>query len=82
MWELYTRKRPYKNMNPRWVAEQVINYGVRPSLDDTDTWDPIYVQLMEHCWAEDYTKRPTFDTILTHLENMFSEGMVLSFTLF
>lgn len=74
MWELYTRKRPFKGMNPRWVAQQVIEYGVRPSLDDTENWDPAYVQLMVKCWDENHTLRPSFDEILLHLENMLETG--------
>jgi len=72
MWEMYTRVRPFKNQNPRWVAERVIHDNLRPSLDNTGNWDPNYVQLMKDCWEEDYTLRPTFDVILQRIESIHS----------
>lgn len=72
MWELYTRRRPYRNMNPRWVAEQVIHGHMRPSMQDTDHWDPDYVSLMKRCWSENYKDRPFFPEILSALENMMA----------
>ena len=70
MWELYTRHRPYKNMNPRWVAEKVIHDHMRPSMKDTAHWDPNYVGLMKSCWSENYKDRPSFPDILSALETM------------
>lgn len=74
MWEMYTRVRPFKNMNPRWVAERIIHDKIRPSLSDADTWDSNYVALMKQCWEQDYTARPSFEEILHRLEELYSIG--------
>lgn len=72
LWELYTRNRPFKGMNPHWVAKSVINDKMRPSLADAANWPAAYVDLMTLCWDQDYRLRPTFKDILLRLENMFT----------
>lgn len=72
LWELYSRKRAFKGMNPHWVAKSVINDNLRPSLADAANWSVSYVELMVTCWDQDYRKRPSFRDIQTRLENMFT----------
>lgn len=74
MWEMKTRRRPFKNMNPRWVAERVLKDKVRPSLEHSADWGDSYVELMVRCWDQDYTSRPHFDVILEELEKLYSNN--------
>lgn len=71
LWELYTRKRPFKDMNPHWVAQSVINDKLRPSLAEASSWCPAYVKLMTSCWAQDHRERPTFTEILAVLDELY-----------
>jgi len=71
LWELYTRRRPFKDMNPHWVAQSVINDQLRPSLNEAADWCPDYVSLMIRCWAQDHRERPTFQEILATLDQLY-----------
>lgn len=80
MWEMYTHVRPFKGMNPQWVAKRIIHEKIRPSLDKAHLWDPNYVALMVECWDQDYTSRPPFNEILSRLENLYSEGTLFVYS--
>ena len=79
MWELYTRIRPFKGMNPQWVARSVTYDKMRPSLANSETWSPIYVELMQQCWEHEYQLRPSFCEILHKLEIIYQNGKFYPF---
>ncbi len=61
--------------SPAAVAVAVIRDNIRPKLPDTiaDT-EQEYVELMQSCWHEDPTVRPTFLEIMTRLSS-FGDGI-------
>jgi serine/threonine protein kinase/2',3'-cyclic-nucleotide 2'-phosphodiesterase (5'-nucleotidase family) len=73
MWEVITRKAPYKGWLPAQVAVAVIRDDVRPNLDvDLRAEYPEYIDyidLMEKCWHTDPAFRPVFLDIMSFLQS-------------
>lgn len=72
LWELLTRRVPYKGMQPMQVGIAVYTRGVRPSIP-RDT-PPDYAALMAACWHANPAYRPTFDKIIQALLSMQEEA--------
>eukprot|EP00727_Mastigamoeba_balamuthi_P010137 m51a1_g5746 putative protein tyrosine kinase (1072) ;mRNA; f:1170442-1177724 len=72
MWECLTRKDPYFGMPPFKVIFAVGNEGLRPPLPPFTPTE--YMQLARDCWDESPHRRPSFEAILTRLEEMQTLG--------
>ena len=67
MYEIFERELPFGDMVDS-VVERIIREGIRPSVGFTVP--PLVAKLMDSCWAEDVTARPSADVVaytLTHL---------------
>ena len=68
MWQLITREEPFANLGQIEAAAVVAMEFARP-LFPADTPPPIK-DLIERCWAEDPTSRPSVSEILLELNAM------------
>jgi tRNA A-37 threonylcarbamoyl transferase component Bud32 len=69
LWEILTGSFPYLHLDHPQVAFQVIK-GLRPALPETAP--PALRALIERCWAQDPSARPTFSGII----DAFRRGQV------
>ncbi|KAK8900194.1 hypothetical protein M9Y10_002517 [Tritrichomonas musculus] len=67
LWELLTGDMPYKNMSPGNITIGVIQGTLRPPLP-SDT-PPKLAELIQKCWNQDPTKRPSMKRVVSYLKN-------------
>lgn len=74
LWQMAKDKTPFKGMNRTDFMNRVVKKGERPKIDKS--WTPEFVQLLESCWHQDHTQRPTFEMICHSLTRliMTAEG--------
>lgn len=65
LYEIYSNQKPFRNITMYKLA-QAICKGIRP--DTSDIEEP-YKDLIERCWSQEPSDRPTFDEIVDALEN-------------
>eukprot|EP00055_Hartaetosiga_balthica_P016027 m.98859 g.98859 ORF g.98859 m.98859 type:complete len:1251 (-) comp9023_c2_seq2:133-3885(-) len=70
MWEVYTRELPFEHLRTPWEIRTAIIDGERPAIPKHISSD-IKI-LMERCWAQNATERPSFNDIL-HKINMIMD---------
>lgn len=67
IYEIITNEKPFKNYeNVIHFFNEVIQKGVRPQIDSSIP--DCYRELIERCWSENPSERPTFDQIVTELK--------------
>ncbi|EOY19109.1 Map3k delta-1 protein kinase, putative isoform 3 [Theobroma cacao] len=62
LWELVTLQQPWKNLNPPQVVAAVGFKGKR--LEIPSNVNPVVASLIELCWANDTSKRPSFSYVM------------------
>jgi hypothetical protein len=62
LWEIATRRRPWKDTKRSEIIERV-KKGERPPILDSDKWSKAFRELVEDCWHQDPKKRPSFRAI-------------------
>jgi len=67
MWELLEMKAPYANEQINIFSE--VKEGRRPNISNDQNYDD-YLSLMKLCWNGDSSKRPTFNQIVSQLQDM------------
>lgn len=67
LWELATRKPPFRELNGLQVSQEVVKNNLRPPLPKRCP-EP-FVKLMQRCWDKDCESRPSFELIIEDLEN-------------
>lgn len=65
--EIFTGCVPYKGFRAMQVMFRVSAEGLRPSSDWDSAIPDVVRQLIMDCWAQERTKRPTFDKIIERL---------------
>jgi len=81
LWELLTLADPFdeypvaKGTFMSLLEDEIIG-GLRPTIPRTCRSD--YRSLVESAWADDPTKRPSFDTIYAKLSEMSTSGKVFA----
>lgn len=70
MWEMIAGglQNPFIGMAPIKFYNKTINAGIRPPVPDGV--DSEYVELITECWKSDAADRPSFDVIVSRLEQM------------
>lgn len=68
LWEFCTRSIPFSGMAPVQVGIAVLTKQLRPSIPDS--CPPAYSQLIQECWHQDPSNRPSFREILERLGEM------------
>lgn len=66
LWELATRKPPYREKTGQQVAQEVVKSGLRPPLPKKCPEQ--FLSLMQRCWDQNPEARPTFSRIIEELE--------------
>jgi serine/threonine protein kinase len=74
LWQMAKDKTPFKGMNRNDFMNRVVKKGERPKIDKS--WTPEFIQLLESCWHQDQSQRPTFEMICHTLTRliMTAEG--------
>lgn len=65
LWELITRQEPYKGLHKPDIIVGVVNNGLRPPL--FPDMEPLVVELIVACWAQNPEDRPDFQQIVDRL---------------
>lgn len=65
LWELITRQEPYKGLHKPDIIVGVVNNQLRPPL--FPDMEPLIVELIQACWAQDPAERPDFQQIVDRL---------------
>jgi serine/threonine protein kinase len=65
MWEILTKRVPFKGMNPVQIGLAVREQKLRPTVPPSCPHP--YAQLMERCWDDDPDRRPPFVDIVSLL---------------
>ncbi|CAL9060604.1 unnamed protein product [Musa banksii] len=73
LWELATSRVPYDNMTPLQAALGV-RQGLRPDIPKD--MHPTLAALMQRCWDEVPSKRPSFEEITQELEELLHQVQV------
>ncbi|KAJ3411987.1 hypothetical protein HDV05_001416 [Chytridiales sp. JEL 0842] len=68
MWEVATRKRPWKSVPPPQIAQSVRD-GLRPAVP-AEEWNKPFKQLVEKCWHQKPSSRPEFSRIVKSLQKI------------
>lgn len=69
MWEILMRKEPYTDKETMQIVVEVVNNGLRPTVDNELKTNMLY-PLMTDCWHQDPKQRPTFEVILDRLKQI------------
>ena len=64
----YTRRIPFKGMDMIKISK-LVTKGARPAIPSN--CPDSYQQLMTGCWQTNPENRPTFDTILSQLKEIY-----------
>eukprot|EP00164_Ancoracysta_twista_P008245 GFYU01011854.1.p1 GENE.GFYU01011854.1~~GFYU01011854.1.p1 ORF type:complete len:582 (+),score=92.13 GFYU01011854.1:622-2367(+) len=68
LWELITRDAPHAGVHPGLYASRVVKEDYRAAIP-VSCPEP-YVQLIKKCWAPKPEDRPTFEEVLTELQDV------------
>lgn len=83
LWELWTGHEPFEGVNYHALMQQMTtNSNFRPAMPGSPDWDgPVplapcdgWVELMQRCWAELPSERPSFTDVVAELELMLSSA--------
>eukprot|EP01103_Thecamoeba_quadrilineata_P008678 TRINITY_DN1840_c0_g1_i1.p1 TRINITY_DN1840_c0_g1~~TRINITY_DN1840_c0_g1_i1.p1 ORF type:complete len:740 (-),score=99.37 TRINITY_DN1840_c0_g1_i1:96-2315(-) len=69
LWEILTKEMPYNKLKPLQIV-RLLDRGERPPIPAH--CDPAYKLLITDSWAEDFTKRPSFQEIENRLKAMLA----------
>ncbi|OHT04143.1 TKL family protein kinase [Tritrichomonas foetus] len=67
LWELLTGDMPYQQLSSTEITLGVIQGSLRPPLPSKGP--PKLIQLIQQCWHQDPTKRPTISRVISYLKN-------------
>ena len=68
LWQIAKGRVPFAGMGRRTYMENVVVGGERPRLDRS--WPKAFSRLLQRCWHEDYTLRPTFAEVKSELDSL------------
>ncbi|OQR89125.1 hypothetical protein THRCLA_09907 [Thraustotheca clavata] len=66
---MYPSPRPYERLTVNLLT-QIANSNLRPTINNRDEWPPRLLNLVELCWANDPSHRPSFDKIKNILQEI------------
>lgn len=68
MWELWSGKQAFEDVQPTAIAKMVILDRKRPNFDDLCPFD--YIDLAKRCWSDNNVKRPKWMYIIEKISEM------------
>jgi serine/threonine protein kinase len=66
LWQIVKGKVPFSGLGRRTYMENVVVGGERPRLDRS--WPKPFSRLLQRCWNEDSTQRPSFAEVTSELD--------------
>lgn len=66
LWQIVKGKVPFSGLGRRTYMENVVVGGERPRLDRS--WPKAFSRLLQRCWNEDRTLRPSFSEVTSELD--------------
>lgn len=79
MWELWSGKQAFEDVQPTAIARMVIFDKKRPTFDDLCPFD--YIDLAKRCWSDNNVKRPKWSYIIEKISEMlFIERTIVKMT--
>ena len=78
-WQILKGKIPFEEMNKKTFFEKVVRGRYRPVCDGW--WPSDLRHLLESCWHDDFTRRPTFVEVLAMLDDIIEKNKNGSFFL-
>ncbi|KAJ3100806.1 copper transport protein ctr1 [Phlyctochytrium planicorne] len=69
MWEVGSRKKPWKGVPFRKIVENVLR-GDRPPIPTDVVWNQDFQDLLHNCWAQDPLMRPEFARVVKQLKKI------------
>lgn len=69
--QLYTCKRPFHALDEREVSEVVVN-GQRPERPSDPIMTDSVWALVQSCWAQQVSERPTVSSVVSKMEEITS----------
>jgi serine/threonine protein kinase len=66
LWQIVKGKVPFSGLGRRTYMEHVVVGGERPRLDRS--WPKAFSRLLQRCWNEDRTQRPSFAEVTRELD--------------
>ena len=70
-WQICSLQTPFAGMSARAHADKVVGKGQRPNPDRS--WPLSWVDIMTRSWDVDMNKRPSFEEIITFLEEQVDD---------
>ncbi|KAL4441987.1 hypothetical protein ABPG74_003738 [Tetrahymena malaccensis] len=68
LWEIASREPPYRNKTGSTVSVEVVKNNLRPIIPKN--CPPQFADLMQRCWDNNQSLRPSFNEIIKELEKM------------
>ncbi|KAK9833554.1 hypothetical protein WJX81_005671 [Elliptochloris bilobata] len=80
LWEFLTWRVPWWDCGPWQVVAMVTESHQRPDISNRELWATLpfegiqeYLDLMQTCWAQEATRRPTFGEIIPMLRKLLAD---------
>jgi len=68
LWELFTQQQPWSDIKI-WDISNTVLSGARPDVNSPGISGDM-AAIIQRCWAQDYSKRPSFDVICDELSEV------------
>jgi len=69
MWGLWMKEPPFQDLTTFQLVPEIVEKGLRPTVPE----DCIYGSLMEKCWQEDASLRPSFSKLSYEFKKLMGE---------
>jgi serine/threonine protein kinase len=78
IYEIITQSKPYDGVNTAQILSEMASKHRPQLVTRYKNGCSVFVILVEECWRESSTERPTFDMIVIEIDKIFSEFSQLS----
>ena len=69
LWEIWSRGFPFEHYRFGHEVDDAVERGERPVVPED--CPKVYATVMQACWADNAWKRPSFNEVVSCLENMY-----------
>ena len=74
MWQIFTEKIPYLDMNILFIIFRNVTQGLRPDMNDIPSEVPkSQIEIISSCWDDDQNKRPLFPEVKEMMRSALDE---------
>ena len=72
MWECVSRRTPFEEFTTVWSIRDAVISGGRPAIPENTSFE--YKTLMERCWHDTPSNRPSFSDICDNLDRIYQNS--------